>query len=200
MAQTQLLPSPTIGPLVIDTVAPRVTSLVFDRLTASILVTLQDNFSGLVQSTVANPADYQLNRFVHGWIGQIIPISVTAFGLASPTAPELVRITFNGGRRIRSGKFVLTILSGGITDVAGNALDGSVLGGYPSGITNPGVNFREGLDAGRNRVFAGPNPFGIPVSRSRSGSMPSKRPAPNGGRLFPIGTIQKGRQVVNNFG
>jgi hypothetical protein len=162
-------------------------------------VTLQDNFSGLVKSTVVNPADYQVNRFVHGWIAGILPISVTAYGLASPTAPEQVRITFNGGRPVRSGKYILTILSGGITDVAGNALDGSVLGNYPSGITTPGVNFREGLDAARNRVFAGPNPFGTAVSRSRSGSTRPKPPSQSGGKLFPVGTIQKGRKVVNTF-
>ena len=57
-AQTQLLPSGTTGPLIIDTVGPTVTNVVFARLSGSVYVTFQDNLSGLAMSTLVNGANY----------------------------------------------------------------------------------------------------------------------------------------------
>lgn len=44
--------------------------------------------------------------------------------ISGPTWPQTVTGLVNGGRRIRSGSSEILTRSGGITDAAGNALDG----------------------------------------------------------------------------
>ncbi len=207
-AQTQLLPGGTTGPLIIDTVGPTVTSAVFARLEGSVFVTFQDNLSGLSMATVVSGANYSLNKLVHGQPGQFFPSNISLIASGGPTAPQQVRISFNGGRYIRGGQYLLTILSGGVTDVAGNALDGEFYGTFPSGNGTPGGNYYAGLDAIHNSVFA-PKPITSvytsptgsgrrPPTRSRN---PGKQPPTQSksGKLLPVGSIHNGRQVVNHF-
>ena len=197
LAQTQLLPTSTTGPLIIDTVGPTVTNVVFARLSGSVYVTFQDNLSGLAQSTLVDGANYMLNKLVHGKPGQFLSSTITTIASASPTAPQQVKITFNGGKSIRGGQYLLTILSGGITDVAGNALDGEFYGSFPSGNGTPGGNFTAGLSAIHNTVFAPtpiPNGYASPQGPAKR---PTKQTKPR--NLLPVGTIHNGRLVINNF-
>jgi hypothetical protein len=197
-AQTQLLPSAAIGPLVIDTVGPRVTNVVFARRSGSVYVTFQDNLSGLAQATLVDGANYMLNKLVGGKPGQFLSTSISLVsGSAGPTAPQQVQITFNRGRRIRVGQYLLTIRSGGITDVAGNALDGEFYGTFPSGNGTPGGNFSAGLNATYCTVFALrpiPNGYASPTAPTRTPPKPKK-----GGNRLPVGHVVGGRLVVNHF-
>ena len=141
-AQAQLLPAGTTGPLIIDTVGPTVTNVVFARLTGSVYATFQDNLSGLAMASVLNGANYTFYKLVNGRPGQFFPSTITVVQSGGPTAPVQVRISFNGGRYIRGGQYVLTIRSGGVMDVAGNALDGEFSGTFPSGNGTPRGRFR----------------------------------------------------------
>jgi len=209
LAQTQLLPAGTTGPLIIDTVGPTVTNVVFARLSGSVYVTFQDNRSGLAQTTLIDGANYMLNKLVHGKPGQFLSSTITSAAAASPTAPQQVKITFNGGRSIRGGQYLLTILSAGITDVAGNALDGEFYGSFPSGNGTPGGNFSAGLDAIHNTVFApSPIPNGYASPKNPSGrstahspvrKVPPRRVATGARSLLPVGSIHNGRIVVNKL-
>ena len=193
-AQTQILPAGTEGPLVIDTLAPVVTDVVFSRLSGSVFVTFQDNLSGLAQATVVNAANYRLNKLVGRKLGQILSTAITTSG---PTAPEVVKITVNGGRPIRGGQYLLRILPGGITDVAGNALNTAFYGTFPSGIGKPGSTFSAVLSAKHNQV----SPL-KPVSNAKASAKSSAKPAPHPKKvshLLPIGSISNGRQVVNHL-
>ena len=53
------------GPLVIDTVAPRVTDLLFDRLNGRVWVTFQDGLSGLDLRTLVDARNYKLGGVAH---------------------------------------------------------------------------------------------------------------------------------------
>ena len=136
--QAQLLPAGTTGPLIIDTVGPTVTNVVFARLTGSVYATFQDNLSGLAMASVLNGANYTFYKLVNGRPGQFFPSTITVVQSGGPTAPVQVRISFNGGRYIRGGQYVLTIRSGGVMDVAGNALDGNSPEHSPPETARPG--------------------------------------------------------------
>jgi streptogramin lyase len=143
-------------PIVIDTVGPVVTDLVFDRLNGQVDVTMQDNLSGLDQASLANGANYQFTG--HSFLpNQPTKFLVTSLGVSKftgATKPQTVVVTLNGGRQIRGGSYVFTVRSGGVEDVAGNALDGEFFGFFPSGNHIPGGDFVAGLDAIHNIIFS----------------------------------------------
>src|SRR5262249_50243438 len=49
------------GPLVIDTVGPRITNVTVDARHGLVTITFQDNLSGLAQASVMSGANYQLS-------------------------------------------------------------------------------------------------------------------------------------------
>ena len=130
------------------------TNVVFARASASVYVTFQDNLSGLAQATLINAGNYAINTLVNGKPGKSLSTSITTTASGGPTSPQQVRITFHGGRRIRRGQFLLTIRSGGIADVAGNGVDTTFSGSFPTGNGTSGGSFLAGLDATHNKVFA----------------------------------------------
>ena len=195
-AQAQLLPAGTTGPLIIDTVGPTVTNVVFARLTGSVYATFQDNLSGLAMASVLNGANYTFYKLVNGRPGQFFPSTITVVQSGGPTAPVQVRISFNGGRYIRGGQYVLTIRSGGVMDVAGNALDGEFPEHSPPETARPGGNFAAGLDALHNTVFV-PRPTSSGPAWTKS---PGKAKSASKGRnLLRVGTVHNGKLVVNHF-
>jgi hypothetical protein len=157
MAQAQLAPSNGSGPLVIDTVGPKVTAVIFDRTTGRVGVAFQDDHSGMDQTSLIDGANYSLtgaslvgaNRK-----GPFLITEIVAPPPTSPTAAQPVTLAINGGRSIRGGRFVLTVRSGGIRDVAGNALDGEFYGFFPSGNNQPGGDLVAELDAIHNVIFS----------------------------------------------
>ena len=157
MATTQLLPQGGSGPLVIDTVGPKVTDLVFDRQHGRIGIAFQDDHSGLDQTSLIDGANYSFTGTSVRGSRRAGPFLVTSLAVSpptGPTAPQAVTLTVNGGRPIPGGRYVLTVRSGGIEDVAGNALDGEFYGFFPSGNNKPGGDFVAGLDAVHSVVFS----------------------------------------------
>ncbi len=167
------------GPLVIDTVGPKVADLAFDRLRGRVTATLLDERSGLDQATVIDGANF-LFGLVHplpGHAAKNLAAGYRITGLRTspqvdPVAPQVVVGTVNRGQAIPGGFYRLTILSGGIEDVAGNALDGEFYGYFPSGNNRPGGNFVADLN-GVHTVTLPPLPDGSSASPLIS---PGRRP------------------------
>ena len=168
-----------IQPLTIDTVGPKVTEIFFNRLTGQVLIAFQDNLSGLDQTSIVDGANYSLtgHSLLRGNPGprNLLATSIVATPGATATDSELVTITINGGRQIRGGLYQFLARSGGIRDVAGNALDGEFYGYLPSGNNIPGGDFSAELDAIHNVIFSPlpvPNGFATP-------NVPPGTPAPS---------------------
>ena len=174
----QILPNSTQGPLVVDTVGPKVTSVQFNPLTGQIAVTFQDDRSGLDQQTLVDGSNYLFTgRFVHGQLqlGQRLLItSLTSSAPSSPTSPQTVIATIDKGKVLRGGLFNLVVFSGSnsnVQDVAGNALDGEFYGYFPSGNNRPGGDF-----GARITFIHGHGSIPLPESSSAS-------PNPNPGTI-----------------
>src|SRR5262249_23184845 len=142
----------SLGTVVIDTVGPRITNLVFDRGSGRMLVTFQDNLSGLDQHQLRDGANYHL---VGRPLSRKIPVphvilvtSISVSTATTPTDPQTSTVIFNNGRVLPGGRYLITVNSGsidahrnGIEDVAGNAMDGEFYGTFPTGNGRPGGNF-----------------------------------------------------------
>ncbi|MDB5353044.1 MAG: hypothetical protein JWN86_4291 [Planctomycetota bacterium] len=160
------------GPLVIDTVGPKVTDVLFARLSSAVLATLQDDRSGLDNTGVIDASNYAFNRngFPQGHL-LVTALPITSSG--GLTAPETVAITINGAKtQLRGGLYTLIVRSNGtdgirgIRDIAGNSLDGEYYGFFPSGNNKVGGDFVAKLDAIHRRIFAAGTVIGpaTPVS------------------------------------
>ena len=136
-----------VNTLLIDTAGPKVAFAQFDRLGGQILVTYQDNASGVNLVNISDASNYQLYKNRRLFPGTYIVTSLVPTPGASPTDPVTVPVVINNGRALRGGKYVFTIRSGGIRDVAGNALDGEFYGFFPSGNNVVGGDFVARLDA-----------------------------------------------------
>ncbi|AGA30776.1 DUF4394 domain-containing protein [Singulisphaera acidiphila] len=148
--------------VIIDTVGPRITSMTFDRLRGSITVTFQDDRSGLNQSRLVDRASYVFTgASVLGSRrnGPFLITSATTNPQGSPTDSQTIELVINNGRLIRGGQFFFTVQSGGIEDLAGNALDGEFFGQFPSGNSQAGGNFVASL-VSYHRVVVAPAPVG----------------------------------------
>jgi hypothetical protein len=83
-------------------------------------------------------------------------------------------LTNNGRTNLGSGTFTVKVFDSplGITDVAGNPLDGEFFGRFPSGNRVPGGDFVAIVDALHNRILAiGPSQQGTPI-RNNPGAIP----------------------------
>lgn len=137
----QIAPDPAkgVGPLVIDTVGPRINDLVFAPNEGSFTVTYQDNLSGMDQATVIDGINYAFNRLpsLKNRITLVTDLSTTR--PANPTAEQVVVGSVNEGRYLVHGVYKLVIRTGpdcvynGVHDVAGNGLDAEFYGDFPSG-------------------------------------------------------------------
>jgi hypothetical protein len=185
-ALTQLLPNASQGPLVIDTVAPRVTNVIFDRPHGMIDVTFQDDRSGMDQHSVIDGANYRLEK-PHVKIGNILVTSLTPFVPLDPAGPEAVTAGINDGRPLKGGTYYFTIKSGGVQDVAGNALDGEFYGYFPSGDGRPGGDFQARIDTIHNLVLPP-----APLFSSASPNVPPGTP----GQVFIIHHHHKNQFLV----
>jgi VCBS repeat-containing protein len=130
------------GNLLIDTVSPVITDAVMVPKTGQIYVTFQDNSSGMnlaaltkvsyfsfTRPTSPTPRNYLINS------ARVVP------PVSSPIGPVTVVLKVANGHRILHGRYLLAVLSGGATDVAGNPLDGNFSGTFPTGDGVAGSQF-----------------------------------------------------------
>jgi hypothetical protein len=132
-ATTAILPNPLQGPLTIDTAGPLVTAVRLYPKSGEIDVTFQDGLSGMDQSRVRDAASYVLAKRKSPRATYRVNLIVPP--VAVPDNPETVVLVINSGQPLADGTYTFTILAGapGISDVAGNALDGAFYGVFPSG-------------------------------------------------------------------
>ena len=158
----------TLTPVVVDTIGPRVTDLVFDPRSGRVVLNFQDDRSGLDQFRLRDGSNYLFNgrSFIPNQPRRFRSTSLAVAAPGSPTAEQAVTLIINGGRSIRGGTYTITARAGGLQDVAGNALDGEFFGSFPSGNNRPGGDFVAIVDTVHNIVFS-PKPeasFATPLS------------------------------------
>jgi hypothetical protein len=133
------------GRLVIDTAGPRITGMTVDPRHGLVTVTFQDNLSGLAQASVGSGANYRLSAKRLTPRGRVphtpLVTSITTVAPAAPSMPQTVTLTLNGGRRLDVGNYLIRVIAGGVSDIAGNALDGAFYGTFPSGSGSSGGDF-----------------------------------------------------------
>ncbi len=154
--------SASLGTVVIDTTAPVITNVVFNRLTGQLDVSYQGGLSGLVLSDLANGANYQVSSTpLTGQARvprQFVPTSITVLPGAGAGGVVEAVVTLNGGKRLPTGHYTIRVLSSGIEDVAGNHLNGQFSGSFPTGNAQGGGDFAVQITA-KTRKVLGPVPF-----------------------------------------
>ena len=176
-----VLGAASLGTIVIDTIAPVVASVTFNRTTATAVITYQDNLGGLDLASVSNFAFYRLSaRPLSNQMREpslIRPTSISVTPGALPTSTEVVTVVFpQHGKALRAGRYLLKIDSGdsgiGVEDAAGNALDGKFSGRFPSGNGVPGSDFLALISVSHNKIHA------ATIGKDGHFSVRPQRPAP----------------------
>lgn len=127
------------SPLIIDTVAPRVSGLRFNQRTGIITVVIQDSESGLYDPTLIDPSNYVIMPR-----GPLIGGNPRGTNLAPAISgyySSASSVTLQFQVPISAGHYLFEIKSGGVVDLANNPLDGEFTGRLPSGNGRPGGNF-----------------------------------------------------------
>jgi hypothetical protein len=159
-----VLASSSLGTVVIDTVAPVIDSLTFNRSTDTITVTYQASISGIDYASITNSSFYHLSASPVSNLANapatLLPTSISYTPGSSPTSPVVVKVVFRKGRPVSAGRYLITIDSGsgdsGVQDVAGNALDGNFYGPFPTGDGLPGRDFAAEIFASGNKIYLEP--------------------------------------------
>jgi uncharacterized repeat protein (TIGR01451 family) len=110
---------PASHPLVIDTAAPQVGTVVYNRAGGQISVVLQDNLAGFNLASVSGDGFSFKNAAVKNAVNLVQ--GVTTQPAANGATSETVLLTIKGGKKLKTGTYTLTIPAG-IKDVAGNAV------------------------------------------------------------------------------
>jgi hypothetical protein len=156
--------------MVVDTVGPRVTGLVFDNRRGRVVAAFQD-FGGAADAgvglnfaTIVDANNYRFAPALPATLGPRRAIRWIVGGVAvdpgTDDGAQAATITINGGRGFRGGRYLFRARSvepanlTGVQDLAGNALDGEFYSVFPSGNNHVGGDFVAGLDAVHRRVFA----------------------------------------------
>jgi len=109
---------PASHPLEIDTSAPQVGPIVYNRAAGQISILLQDNLSGFNLGSITS--GYSFTNAAAKNSGNLV-VGVTAQPPANGATSETMLLTIKGGKKIKSGTYTLTVPAG-IEDVAGNSL------------------------------------------------------------------------------
>jgi hypothetical protein len=171
--------SKSLGTVVIDTVSPVITNVVFNRQRGEMDVYFQDGLSGINLTDLSNGANYQISANpLNNSIAvrkTIIPTSVTVIPAATATGVDEVIVTFNHGKPLRVGHYTFQVTGAGIHDVSGNMLSGQFYGSYPTGGTDPGSNYVAQITAYPRRTLGAfpiksgyAKPKSIPAIRSQA--------------------------------
>ncbi len=155
-------PTTITSDLVIDTVGPVITNVVWNRLNGQVDYVIQDPSpaTGVNVATLLDSANYNFTK-VHAnkaypgkWIVTNIAVSPGA-----ATSSYDVAVTFNSGETMRGGFYLFTIRDStrgpsSVQDIAGNDLDGEFYGSFPSGNKVVQGDFVAMLSGYHDKIFA----------------------------------------------
>ncbi len=145
---------PSRPALVIDTVGPVITEVIFRRALGKIIIAFQDFGGGITTANINDGINYSFTQYAKA---SFPPNLVTSFSVLQNTTthnPIEMDLFINHGHPLRSGRYILNVKSSGITDIAGNHLDGAFYGYLPTGNHKPGVDFQALLISNRSATFA----------------------------------------------
>jgi len=112
-SDTQLFASFTV-----DTVAPRITNVILNPKLGKVFITFQDDRSGLVESILADRANYALLR-----AGAAVPIRGITVSPGAGSEPRVVTLDVALGKaKGKAQKFTLAIAGSNFKDLGGNVL------------------------------------------------------------------------------
>ncbi|HEX8201934.1 MAG TPA: Ig-like domain-containing protein, partial [Isosphaeraceae bacterium] len=120
-------PPTALGTLVVDTLGPVITAITFEPRRGRVLIAFRDDVAGLDTRGLQAGVNFTLagmDRRGRTQSGR------PATGVRLLDA-RTVAVSFNNGRRLRSGTYVLTVGPQGLADLAGNAPDASALAALP---------------------------------------------------------------------
>jgi hypothetical protein len=151
-------------PLVIDTVGPRVAGLAYDAVTNHVTVVIGDGGSGVDTETAIDPNNYTLvspktiiGKHPDGGLTQGPIARAGVSGFYTTAGSYTVQLDLGAtSARARRGRYMFQVASRGVTDFAGNALDGEFYGSLPSGDGVSGGNFIARLTVSKPRVTRKP--------------------------------------------
>jgi hypothetical protein len=122
--------SPT---LLIDTVGPRVVAAALDAAKGRLGLTIRDERSGVAPVPAAGA--WSVSRRL-GRLARALPVSGVA--TSGGENGRVITLALDRGRRLAAGVYDLDGTGAGLTDLAGNALDGEFRGAWPTGDGRPG--------------------------------------------------------------
>ena len=164
---TEVAQSVTFSPsILIDTTGPTVSSVVFVPKTDELHVTFQDTGSGLNLASVSNAANYQLA--LPSARSTFSPTGLTLTPGAPGSGQVTVNISYNLGRRVKTGAYVVTILADSITDNAGNTLVETHFVTFPQTTNSPNPNYVAEINVGAGLTASSPEVYISPAGPRRS--------------------------------
>ena len=119
----------TVGPVVIDTAAPRISSVTLNPKTGQILVTFTDVGDGLYLPSL--PSLLNANYVLVGKLTNVTAVSVPSGSVNQ----ETVALTLNHGKKIKTGSIAIVFDAKGVIviDEAGNPLAATFVTTHPGG-------------------------------------------------------------------
>jgi len=145
-----------LAPIVVDTAGPRIDGIALDPRTGQVRFGFRDGLGGL---NLASLTRLGTVAFGQPTVRSFRPGFVSNLALAPGATSEsaLLVATIAGGRRLAHGRYVVQVRAAGVTDVAGNTLDGEFFGAVPSGDGRNGGDFVARLNVvGRSAFTALP--------------------------------------------
>ena len=135
----QLLPSASLGQLIVDTTGPNVTSAQFNPAQGKVTITFHDSLSGMNTVALANAANFTLSMPAGSKTFRPTGIALTPGAAGSGLVTETV--TFNLAGRAAAGTYVLTLNGANLTDRAGNRLVEKTFVTFPQTTNAPNPNY-----------------------------------------------------------
>jgi hypothetical protein len=165
---TELMPTPSHGPLVITHSGPQIAGVSFDPNTSGVQITVQDLLAGLNPGVLSNPLGYTLTEMTARG-SRPIPISGIAITPRTPAGSVTVSLSFGGGLPLGRGTYVLELSGAGIVDLAGNPVGPSTFAPDPALAPAPGIVFAAEYTVGGRRGIGSPRTF-VPPGQRRAAS------------------------------
>jgi hypothetical protein len=163
----QIMPTSARPALVIDTTGPTVVSVALVPKARQLQVALQDTGAALNPAGVHNAANFHLALVVGKTLRNFKPRKLTVASGTTGTNEVIVDVTYNLRRPVRPGTYVVTLVAGGLTDLAGNGLVEHTLVKYPQTTNSPDPDYIAAITVNSRHVASAPHRY-IPAHAKRA--------------------------------